>query len=219
MSLSKLPPELLLAVGDNLPVASLSRLLRTCRSLQQLLGPALTSRITTENLACTVLERGIGTGHLPTVQLALAHNPAWHTFNEHGHCYSAMEHACDRRSLDIVRALITHYGCTILTDNQKSNGRYCHDDPLHNAIRGNNLALTTLLLEGGSPANQTVWYGYPSSDKSPLDFAGKYASAEIVEVLVEHGAEVGHAGRSLSYAVQHGRWDVARALVRRGVAV
>lgn len=36
---------------------------------------------------------------------------------------------------------------------------------------------------------------------------------------MKHGAEVVYAGRSLSYAVQHGRWDVARALLRHGVIV
>lgn len=216
MPLSTLPQELILAVGDNLPVASLSCLLRTCHSLHQLFGPALADRITTEQLASTILQRGIRNNHLPTVHLALAHEAAWHTWDEGGRCYCALAEACRLNHLDIVDTLIKHYGPTILTDNQDPEGSYCHINPLEVAIRCNNLPLTTLLLEGGAPATRTVTY---LSDKSPLDYAGKYGSAEIAEVLIKHGAEVVHAGRSLCYAVESGRWGVADVLLREGVSV
>lgn len=52
-----------------------------------------------------------------------------------------------------------------------------------------------------------------------LAFAAKYGSAEIAEVLIEHGARVDRADRSLCYAVDSGRWDVARVLLREGVSV
>lgn len=217
MSLSKLPRELILAVGDILPIASLSQFLRTCRSLHQLLWPALTTRINTENLASSVLLRGIGSHHLPTVNLALAHNAAWHTRDKFGQCSSALANACGLEHLEIVSLLITHYGPTILTDNQTPSGDFCHDDPLLNAVRWNNLELTTLLLRSGAPTNLTVWYGYPSSNKSPLDYAAKYGSAPVAEVLIKYGADVSGACSSFSYAVRHERWDVARVLLREGV--
>lgn len=130
-----------------------------------------------------------------------------------------MEYACDFRRLDIVSLLISHFGHTILTDNQTPSGDYCHEDPLLLAVRANNLALTTLLLEAGASPIQTVWYGYPISDKSPLDCAGKYGSAPVAEILIKYGAEVKYASRSLSYAVRHENWDVARVLLRGGVHV
>lgn len=219
MSLSKLPRELILTVADTLPTASLSRLLRTCHSLYQFLGPALITRITTEQLAGAILSSGITHHHLPTVQLGLAHNAAWHTESENGDCYSAFEHACDSGLIDIVAILISHYGPTIFTKYRRPDQTYCHNNPLETAIRSNDLALTTVLLEHGFPANRAVWDRYPNSDETPLDFTAKYGSAKIAEALIKHGADASGAGRSLSYAVENARWDVAKVLLREGVSV
>lgn len=219
MSLSKLPCELILTVSDNLPVADLSRLLRACHSLHDLLSPALTARITTEKLAATILRRGIQRNNLSTVHLALAHNAALHIPGDNMECSCALEEACDRSHLDIVEAIIKHYGPKILSENPDPDGLYSHVNPLEGAIRQNNLALTTLLLEHGARANRTVWYGYPSSDKSPLDFAGEYGSDEIAEVLIKHGANVDDAYLSLAYAMNRGSWGVAAVLLREGVDV
>lgn len=218
MSLSKLPRELILTVADILPTVSLTHLLRTCHSLHQLLGPALTTRITNEQLASTILENGIERHHLPTIHLALAHNASWHTMGENGLCgYTAVEHACELGHTDTLTALITHYGPSILTENHTPGQKFCHTNPLEIAICSQNLTMTTFLLEHGAPANRTVWYGYPSSDKSPLDYAAKHGTAAIAEVLIKHGADVPHASRSLNYALNHGRWDVVRLLLREGV--
>lgn len=217
MSISKLPRELMLDVANNLPTVFLSRLHRTCHSLHQFLGPVLTARITTENLASTVLASGITDNHLPTVHLALAHNAPWHMVKDRD-CYSAVEHACQNGHTEIVAALIAHYGPRILSDYHNPNKTYyCHNNPLETALRGNNLVLTTLLLEHGLPANRIIWYRW--CDKTPLDFAGKYGSAEIVELLIKYGADVLQDGRCLCYAVEYERWDVVKVLLRQGVWV
>lgn len=213
MSLSKLPRELVLTIGDNMPIAALSRFLRTCHSLHELLSPALTARITTEKLSSTVLRRGINLSHLPTVRLALDHDAPWHTTDHLRGCYNAFEDACEQAcqgtNLDIVDAMIKHYGLTILTADEERQCRCLHFNPLTDAIRGDNLALVTLLLEAGAPPDRNVSYG---SYKSPLDFAGKYGSTETAEVLIKHGACV--SGRSLSYAMNSRNWNVAAVFVR-----
>lgn len=219
MSLSKLPRELILDIGESLPTSSLSCLLQTCHSLQQLLWPALTTRITTENLESSVLQWGIQHNLFPTVELALAHNATWHTQEVRANCYSALADACGRNHLDIVAALLTHFGPSIVRTNEQPNGQFCHVNQLEVAIRSNNLACTTLLLEGGALANRTMWYGFRGNDKSMLGLAAMYRSAEIAEVLIKHGAEVGRADRSLCYAVDNGRWDVVKVLLREAVSV
>lgn len=221
MSLSKLPRELLLLIADNLRTPSLARLLRTCRSLQSILVQALTTRITTEHLASSILFAGIDRNHLPTVQLALSHKAAWHTSNGRfpNRCRSAILEACQSRQFDIVVALIAHYGPTILTDNDTADGYYCHDGPLEHAIRRSDLAFTTVLLEHGAPANLAVSDGYTRRGKLPIELAAKYGSAMIVEALLKHGARLEGARHALRYAVKAGNWDVARVLLRNGVSV
>ncbi|KAL0631460.1 hypothetical protein Q9L58_009670 [Maublancomyces gigas] len=178
----------------------------------------MNARIATQQLASTVLQWGIRHNILPNVHLALAHNAAWHIEREHLRCYSALADACDRNYLDIIAVLITHYGPTIHT-NQRPGGGYCHVNQLEVAIRCNNLARTTLLLEGGAAANRTIWYGYKGTDKTPIGLAAMYGSAEIAEVLIKHGAKVQFADRSLCYAVDSGRWDVAKVLLREGLSL
>lgn len=217
MSLSKIPRELVLAVADNLSIGSLSHLIRTCRSFHLLLQQALISRITTEELASTILRYGILQNHLPTVHLALAHNAAWHTYHKFGDCSNALADACHDNRLDIVTALITHFGPEILTVNDTPDGDYCHKNELLFAVRFNNLALTTLLLESGMPAKRARLYGYPSRDEDPLDLAGMYGSAEIAEVLIKYGADAQQATSSLHHAVRCGNWGVAKVLLREGV--
>lgn len=217
MSLSTLPRELVLSVADNLSTVFLTRLFRTCHSLHQLLGPTLTARITAEQLASTILKSGIKRNHLPTVQLALAHNAAWHTVFENGLCYSAIGHACYRGQIDTVAALITHYGPLILTEDHELDKCYRHQNALKTAIRRNNLALTTLLLEHGAPVNITGWYGFHSRYESPLDIAAKHGTAEIAEVLIKYGANVRRAKRSLDYAMDCENWAVVKLLMRGGV--
>lgn len=215
MSISKLPRELMLDVVDQLSIESLSRLLCTCHSLHQLLGPALDARIATQQLASSILEWGIRHNILPNVHLALARNAAWHIEGEHGLCYSALADACDRNYLEIIAVPMTHYGPTIHI-NLTPSGGYCHVNQLEVGIRCNNLARTTLLLEGGASPNRKIWYGYKGNDKTPIGIAAMYGSAEIAEVLIKHGAEVQYADRSLCYAVDSGRWDVAKVLLREG---
>lgn len=219
MSFSKLPQELVLTIGQYLPTTLLGRLLCTCHSFHRLLGPELTTRITTERLASTILYRGIRNNHLPTVHLALAHNAAWNTRNDGEQGYGALVEACNLNRLDIVDTLLTHYGPRILTEIHHPDDNYYEPNPLETAIRCNNLARTTFLLERGAAANRIVSHGHLISDKSPLDCAAKYGSAEIAEVLIKHGADVRHAGRSLLYAVMNKRWDVAEVLLREGVSV
>lgn len=218
MSLSKLPRELMLDIVTYLPTAILSRLQQTCLSLHDFLGPVLTARITTENLASTVLACGIRNNHIPTVRLAIAHDASWHVLGPDRVCYSAVEHACGLGHTDILAALIGHYGAGILTDFHRADkSYYCHPNPLETALRTGNLALTTLLLENGFPANRVIWYR--QYEQSPLDFAAKHGSAEIIEALFRHGAQMGSDGHCLGYAVENERWDVVSALLREGAPV
>lgn len=90
---------------------------------------------------------------------------------------------------------------------------------LEAAIRCNHLARTTLLLESGAPVNWTVCDKYRGRGRSPLGFAAMYGSAEIAEALIWHGAVLHPADRSLCFAVNCGRWDVVKVLLRGGVSV
>lgn len=220
MSLSNLPRELIFTIADHLPTNSLGRLLRTCQSMRSLLAPALTTRIRTEDLASEILLNGIHHNNLLTVHLALAHDAAWHTETDRNmNCCSAILRASKRGQLNIVAALIAHYGPTILTDNDRADGTYCHQSPLECAIHRKDLALTTLILEHGASANRTRSYSCPDRDRQPLEVAAKYATAEIVEVLIKHGADLGRAHRSLFYAIKNEKWDMVRVLLREGIPV
>lgn len=246
MPLSKLPRELVRTIGDNMPIATLSRFLRTCHSLHELLSPAFIARITTEKLSFTVLTRGIELGYLSTVRLALDHDAPWHLGGDSPGCYNTFEAACNRCSnrfedacnrcynpfgdvcyrcykvfgdvcnhafqdlpLDIVDAMIKHYGLAVFTADAEPGSGCHHFDPLTRATRDNNLALVTLLLEAGASPDRREQLG---TCKCPLDFAGKHGSAESAELLIKHGARV--SGRSLSYAMNYRNWDVAAMFVR-----
>lgn len=141
--------------------------------------------------------------------LALAHEADWHTFNDYRRCTSALELACESNRLDIVAAVLTHFGPTI-HDSHTADGSYCHQNELEVAIRVNNVGLATL---HGASANRVVWYGALDSDKSPLDLAAKYGSSKIAEALLKYGADVVVAHHSLQYAVETGRWVVATVLL------
>lgn len=207
MSLSLIPPELILTIADNLPSTSLNSLLRTCHSLHTLLSPFLTKRITTENLATSLLKRGISRNHLPTVLLALAHNASWHApYKDHfGSCYNALRAACDKNHLAVVAALLTHYGVGEIVQ----SGCY---HPLETALMTNDLALATVLLQHG-----VTLESLPQHGDSALMLTARYGNGAMAELLVRYGAKVETNPESLRQAIDADKWDVVRVLLREGV--
>lgn len=211
MSLSLIPPELILTVTDNLPTASLNCLLRTCQSLRALLAPVLTKRITTERRATSILKRGIRHHHLPTVHLALAHKAYWHATRKgrRESCYNALHAACVSHQLDIVAALLTHYGPSMVIESR------CYN-PLEAALMRNDIAMVTVLLEHGVPVDLL---SRREEDETALVLAARCGRAAMTELLVKHGAPVQSEPECLLQAITSQHWDVVRVLLREGVPV
>lgn len=206
-----MPPELILTITDNLPTASLNCLLRTCQSLRALLAPVLTKRITTELRATTILRSGIKRHHLPTVHLALAHNPYWHAKRRGRNvgCFNALHAACVSKQLDIVAALLTHYGPGMATRSR------CYN-PLEDALKWNDIAMVTVLLENGVPVD---FLSRREENETALVIAARCGRAPMTELLVKHGAQVQTDPECLLEALNSHHWDVVSVLLREGVPV
>ncbi|KAL8917787.1 MAG: hypothetical protein Q9172_005689 [Xanthocarpia lactea] len=87
--------------------------------------------------------------------------------------------ACARGNLSVVRLLLDH-GADVENANESS------DTPLLAAIRANHLSIVQALLDAGADVDHTV-------DETPLSQAAFEGKLEVMEELLEKGANIGGA--------------------------
>eukprot|EP00752_Nemacystus_decipiens_P010506 g9357.t1 len=95
--------------------------------------------------------------------------------------------------------------------------------PLHYACTYCLLGATTALLESGADLNVRVCIDCDDDSRSVLDTAAGQASADVVRVLIKHGADVGLAGPDGDTPLHHAAYshfaEVADVLVEAGANI
>jgi len=105
-----------------------------------------------------------------------------------------------------------------------ANVNSCDSDgatALYIAVQENNAPVVKLLLRYGADVNKCL---YPNASQySPLIRATEVASIEIINDLIEKGANVNHTCRTgqtpLHFAVEYNRIDVAKLLLEKGTNI
>ncbi len=143
--------------------------------------------------------------------------------------YGYVSHAVFRNNLDLVQFLVDHHAalppdelvhraCTLgnlpmveflINHGMSANDRWSsnHESVLQRACLNRNLPIATYLLEHGAHVN----------DSHLLFDMASQGDLEMVQCLVEHGAEINRPDHCpLLGALEHGRLDVMRYLLRRG---
>ncbi|KAF7331411.1 Ankyrin repeat domain-containing protein 50 [Mycena kentingensis (nom. inval.)] len=210
--LTSLPPELILHLADDLPLGPLNDLVQSCTQLHAILQPVLDARLTPER-AQAILLPAARAGKTAVVAKLLrqadpnAYKLRWEETPLHA--------AAAAGHLDIARQLLdAGADCSRTCDMQYEDDM----QPLHLAVRRDDLAMVTLLLERGAPVNDI--YGCESMSCALPDAVSR-GNIEIVRALLAHGADTerpGYYGSALGHAIR--RRDVAliRLLLEEGHA-
>jgi len=159
---------------------------------------------------------------------------------DHHNICAQLDLACFIGNASVVELLITHYkekDYSLDNDNTSDTiikwkslksllnhfNRDCGDTPLLLALRGKQcskrLPISKLLLEAGADVNLS----HPMSKKTPLISAITQGNCEMVELLIENGADTqlcDNVGISPLYsAIMHGKTDLVSKLIEAGCDV
>ncbi|KAF7331433.1 Ankyrin repeat domain-containing protein 50 [Mycena kentingensis (nom. inval.)] len=210
--LTGLPPELILHLADDLPLSPLNDLVQSCTQLHAILQPVLDARLTPERAQAMLLPAARA-GKTAAVAKLLrqadinAYNQPWEETPLHA--------AAAAGHIDIARQLLdAGADCTRICDTQYENDM----QPLHVAVRRNDLAMVTLLLERGAPVNDR--YGCEEISCALPD-AVSHGNSEMVRALLAHGADTegcGHYGNALGHAVHKRDVELIRILLEEAHA-
>ena len=176
MAILGIPNELLLEIGEYLPIGDLSHFLLTCWRLKILLTPRLYKLGLRDLYSVTALQWAAWNGYAYLAKEAIlggaeieklfSHDPFWtplHTATYFGH--------------DAVTSILIEHGANVaaIDSNQQT--------PLHLAAKSGHSTVTSILISHGAHMTDV-----DNNQQTPLHLAAKSGCTAIVSTLVEQGA-------------------------------
>nr|GAT50481.1 predicted protein [Mycena chlorophos] len=208
VSLSALPPELILNLSTLLSTGDLNSLTRVASNFRTLLQQELEARLTYD-LAKTLLPWSIRTHrpHILAKILAAPHflDPRWGT-------PPPLLLAADLQDLECVRLLL-EAGADVSVDHGQEEVQ-----ALHKAVQHGNIPMARLLLEHGAEVD--VSFGCDGASENSLHWAVQTGQIDMARMLLDDfDADLearGHFGTPLGFAVLSRQLEMVKFLLERG---
>lgn len=186
MEILDLPNELILLVGENLPIRDLSRFLLACRRLSSLFNDRLYSRFLQDEGEFTVLQSAAKHNQTKLAKFAISNGArvSWETeIGRDGLSIPPALHTAARyNSPDVMRVLFEH-GAMADWGSEISGRGSSHPPALHTAARYNSTDVIQLLFERGADIDA------PYNMETPLYVATFWRNLKAIEVLLKLGAK------------------------------
>lgn len=196
MELLKLPSEIILLIGDNLPTSSLNSLCQTSRNLCTLLTPLLYNSMN----PTYVLHWAIMRHRIHLLKLAIKKGADLHATDIAG--WASLHVAVDFGYMEIIDILLDH---EVDIDMRIYAGVH---RPIHLAVINNNEMVLKKLIDRGASVCMR------SDHKSPMIIAVERRNERIIKVLLEKGGDVDQRyAEALNIAVKCGNEAIIRLLV------